>query len=120
MPTNTQQEDQPLFHLAEIDSVTTLFAAMDTMPKEAVGVIEQTGHTPNGYFLDSLARYLLRQANVPTDGIEFDSDAGMFSLIGTTETLQPLHTQLTDLFNNTNNLQQTLNQAKATGTDFDD
>ena len=44
----------------------------------------------------------------------------MFSLIGTTETLQPLHTQLTNLFNNTNNLQQTLNQANATGTDFDD
>ena len=64
--------------------------------------------------------YLLRQTGVTTDGIEFDSDAGMFSLIGTTETLQPLHTQLTDLFNNTNNLQQTLNQAKATGTDFDD
>lgn len=120
MPTDTQQEDQPLFHLAEIDGMTTLFAAIDTIPKEAVGVIEQAGHTPNGYFLDSLARYLLRQANVTTDGIEFDSEAGMFSLIGTTETLQPLHTQLTDLFNNTNNLQQTLNQAKAAGTDFDD
>ncbi|MGJ4077528.1 Imm51 family immunity protein [Corynebacterium macclintockiae] len=120
IPTNTQQEDQPLFHLAELDGMTTLFAAVDTMPREAVGVIEQAGHTPNGYFLDSLAKYLLRQANVTTDGIEFDSDAGMFSLIGTTETLQPLHTQLTDLFNNTNNLHQTLNQAKAAGTDFDD
>ena len=120
MPTNAQQEDQPLFHLAEIDSMTTLFAAMDTLPKEAVGVIEQAGHTPNGYFLDNLTTYLLRQANITTDGIEFDSEAGMFSLIGTTETLQPLHTQLTDLFNNTNDLQQTLNQAKAAGTDFDD
>ena len=120
MPTNTQQEDQPLFHLAEIDGVTTLFAAMDTLPEEAISVIEQAGHTPNGYFLDNLTKYLLRQANVPTDGIEFDSEASMFSLIGTTETLQPLHTQLTDLFNNTNNLQQPLNQAKAAGTDFDD
>ena len=120
MPTNTQQEDQPLFHLAEIDSVTTLFAAMDTLPEEAISVIEQAGHTPNGYFLDNLTKYLLRQANITTDGIEFDSDAGMFSLIGTTETLQPLHTQLTDLFNNTNDLQQTLKQAKAAGTDFDD
>ena len=120
MPTNTQQEDQPLFHLAEIDSVTTLFAAMDTMPEEAVGVIEQAGHTPNGYFLDNLTKYLLRQANVTTDGIEFDSEAGMFSLIGTTESLQPLHAQLTDLFNNANDLQRTINQAKAAGTDFDD
>ena len=120
MPTNTQQEDQPLFHLAEIDSVTTLFAAMDTLPEEAISVIEQAGHTPNGYFLDNLATYLLRQANITTDGIEFDSDAGMFSLIGTTETLQPLHTQLTDLFNNTNDLQRTLKRAKAAGTDFDD
>lgn len=120
MPTDTQQEDQPLFHLAELDGMTTLFAAMDTMPKEAVGVIEQAGHTPNGYFLDDLAKYLLRQANVPNNSIEFDSEAGMFSLIGTTETLQPLHTQLTDLFNNTNNLQQTISKAKAAGTDFDD
>ncbi|WP_293792336.1 Imm51 family immunity protein [uncultured Corynebacterium sp.] len=120
MPTNAQQEDQPLFHLAEIDSVTTLFAAMDTLPEEAISVIEQAGHTPNGYFLDNLAKYLLRQANITTDGIEFDSDAGMFSLIGTTETLQPLHTQLTDLFNNTNDLQRTLKRAKAAGTDFDD
>ncbi|MGJ4089351.1 Imm51 family immunity protein [Corynebacterium macclintockiae] len=120
MPTNTQQEDQPLFHLAEIDSVTTLFAAMDTLPEEAISVIEQAGHTPNGYFLDNLTKYLLRQANVPTDGIEFDSEAGMFSLIGTTETLQPLHAQLTDLFNNTTDLQRTLKRAKATGTDFDD
>ena len=120
MPTDTQQEDQPLFHLAEIDGVTTLFAAMDTLPEEAISVIEQAGHTPNGYFLDNLTTYLLRQTGVTTDGIEFDSEAGMFSLIGTTETLEPLHTQLTDLFNNTNNLQQTLNQAKAAGTDFDD
>lgn len=99
---------------------TRQFAAMDTLPKEAVGVIEQAGHTPNGYFLDNLATYLLRQANVTTDGIEFDSEAGMFSLIGTADTLEPLHTQLTDLFNNTNDLQQALNQAKAAGTDFDD
>ena len=120
MPTDTQQEDQPLFHLAELDGMTTLFAAVDTMPKEAVGVIEKAGHTPNGYFLDSLAKYLLRQANLTSDGIEFDSEAGMFSLIGTADTLQPLHTQLTDLFNNTNNLQQTINQASAAGTDFDD
>ena len=120
MPTNTQQEDQPLFHLAEIDSVTTLFAAMDTLPEEAISVIEQAGHTPNGYFLDSLAQYLLRQTDVTTDGIEFDSEAGMFSLIGTTESLQPLHAQLTDLFNNANDLQRTINQAKAAGTDFDD
>lgn len=93
---------------------------MDTMSKEAVGVIEQAGHTPSGYFLDSLARYLLRQANVTTDGIEFDSDAGMFSLIGTADTLQPLHTQLTDLFTNPAKLQETLNHAEAAGTDFDD
>lgn len=37
-----------------------------------------------------------------------------------TETLQPLHTQLTNLFNNANNLQQTINKAKAAGTDLDD
>ena len=100
--------------------MTTLFASVDTMPKEAVGVIQQAGHTPNGYFLDNLAKYLLRQANITIDGIEFDSEAGMFSLIGTADTLQPLHQQLTGLFNNTHDLQQTLNQAKAAGTDFDD
>lgn len=100
--------------------MTTLFAAVDTMSKEAVGVIKQAGHTPNGYFLDNLAKYLLRQANITTDDIEFDSDTGMFSLIGTTETLQPLHTYLTNLFNNAHDLQQTINQAKAAGTDFDD
>ena len=44
----------------------------------------------------------------------------MFRLIGPTETLQPLHTQLTDLFTNAQDLQRTLNQAKAAGTDFDD
>ena len=48
---------------------TRQFATMDTLPKEAVGVIEQAGHTPNGYFLDNLTKYLLRQANVTTDGI---------------------------------------------------
>lgn len=120
MQTDSQQEDQPLFHLAEIDGMTTLFAAMDTMPEEAAGVIEQAGHTPNGYFLDNLAKYLLRQANVTTNGIEFDSEAGMFSLIGTTKILQPLHDQLTELFNNTNDLQQRLKQAEAAGIDFDD
>ena len=120
MQTDSQQEDQPLFHLAEIDGMTTLFAAMDTMPEEAAGVIEQAGHTPNGYFFDNLAKYLLRQANVTTNGIEFDSEAGMFSLIGTTKILQPLHDQLTELFNNTNDLQQRLKQAEAAGIDFDD
>ena len=82
--------------------MTTLFAAVDTLPKEAVGVIEEAGHTPNGYFLGNLTKYLLRQANI------------------TTETLEPLHTQLTDLFNNTTDLQRTLKRAKAAGTDFDD
>lgn len=120
MPTDSQQEDQPLFHLAEIDGTHTLFAALDTMPEETIDVVEKAGHTPNGYFLDNLAKYLLRQADVTTDGIEFDSEAGMFSLIGTTDVLQPLHAQLTDLFNNTNDLQRTLEQAKTAGTDFDD
>ena len=120
MTTNSPQEDQPLFHLAEIDGMTTLFATPDAMPEEVVSTIVKAGHNPNGYFLENLAQQLLLESNISTDGIEFDSEAGMFSLIGTAATLQLLKKQLTDLFSDTTQLQQTLKQAQAAGTDFDD
>ena len=120
MTAETPQEGQPLFHLAEIDGMTTLFAAQDAIPEEVVSVVGKAGHTPNGYFLENLAKQLLLESNISTDDIEFDSEAGMFSLIGTAAALLPLHDQLTDLFSDTNKLQQTLKRAQAAGTDFDD
>jgi len=120
MTAETPQEGQPLFHLAEIDGMTSLFAAQDAIPEEVVRVVGKAGHTPNGYFLENLAKQLLLESNISTDDIEFDSEAGMFSLIGTAAALLPLHDQLTDLFSDTNKLQQTLKRAQAAGTDFDD
>ncbi|MCT1428840.1 immunity 51 family protein [Corynebacterium sp. p3-SID1241] len=120
MTAESPQENQPPFHLAEIDGMTSLFAAQDAIPEEVVRVVGKAGHTPNGYFLENLAKQLLLESNISTDDIEFDSEAGMFSLIGTAAALLPLHDQLTDLFSDTNKLQQTLKRAQAAGTDFDD
>lgn len=120
MTAEAPQEDQPLFHLAELDGMTTLFAAPDAMPEEVVSTIVKAGHNPNGYFLENLVQQLLLESNISTDGIEFDSEAGMFSLIGTAATLQLLKKQLTDLFSDTTQLQQKFKQAQAAGTDFDD
>lgn len=120
MTAETPQEGQPLFHLAEFDGMTTLFAAQDAIPEKVVSVVAKAGHTLNGYFLENLAKQLLLESNISTDNIEFDSEAGMFSLIGTADALQPLHDQLTDLFSDTNKLQQTLKRAQAAGADFDD
>lgn len=119
LPSETEQTDLPLFHLAEIDGMTTLFAATDAIPQGTIRVVERAGYTPNGYFMESLAKYLLHQSGKSTGSIDFDSEAGMFSLIGTATNLQPLKDHLTDLFGDTDELQHVLDQANTAGVEFD-
>ncbi|WP_363316019.1 Imm51 family immunity protein [uncultured Corynebacterium sp.] len=100
--------------------MTSLLATTDAIPQQTAGSIAAAGHTPNGYFFNRLATHLIHQSGNCTDDIKLDSDAGMFSPIGPHDVLQPLRDRLTQPCDNPHELQQTLEQARGAGVDFDD
>ena len=111
---------EQFLHLADIEGTSTLFAAMDQTPEQVVEAITEAGHEPNGYFFEGLATYLINLHDLDGAGIEADSDAGMFSLLGNSATLTALHELLLDLLRNPAELTSTIQQAEAAGYKFDD
>lgn len=111
---------EEFLHLADLESTTSVFAAMDQVPDAVAAAITETGHEPNGYLFDGLATYLINQQGLDQKGIEFYSEAGMFSILGNTETLTTLHQLLIELLHNPSLLTATIREAEAVGFDFDD
>ena len=111
---------EQFLHLADIEGTSTLFAAMDQTPEQVVEAITEAGHEPNGYFFEGLATYLINLHDLDGAGIEADSEAGMFSLLGNSATVTALHEHLLGLLRNPAELTQTIQQAEAAGHDFDD
>ena len=125
--TTTTQAERPtpmtpeqFLHLADIEGTSTLFAVMDQTPDAVVEAITAAGHEPNGYFFEGLATYLISLHGLDGAGIEADSEAGMFSLLGNSATLTALHGHLLRLLLNPTELTTTIQQAEAAGHDFDD
>ena len=116
----TSMTAEQFLHLADIEGTSTLFAAMDQTPDVVVEAITEAGHEPNGYFFEALATYLINLHDLDGAGIEADSEAGMFSLLGNSATVTALHEHLLGLLRNPAELTTTIQQAEAAGHDFDD
>lgn len=119
-PTQTADTNQPFLRIDKIKGKWGLFAYTSILPEGVEDTVTEAGYLPNGYFFDTLTRYLLEQADTNADTINYDSEAGMFSIDGPIDILQSLKDQLTELCDNPDKLQQTIEQAEATGIDFND
>ena len=116
----TPMTPEQFLHLADIEGTSTLFAAMDQAPEQVVEAITAAGHEPNGYFFEALATYLISLHDLDGAGIEADSEAGMFSLLGNSATVTAMHEHLLGLLRNPAELTTTIQQAEAAGHEFDD
>jgi hypothetical protein len=95
---------------------------LSTGGTDADAVIEESGHTPNGYFWDGVAGFLL-ESTAPEIGtsIEYDSEAGTFVAIGTDRrALARLGALLAVVANNPDAMRELIRAAQAAKFEFDD
>ena len=78
---------------------------------------EAAGRNPNGYFWEGVATFAFPDL---VKRVELDSEAGMFSAVGTIEDLQHLQEGLEPLLNDPEKLTRRLAQAHAAGFEFED
>ena len=94
------------------EGTSNLFAATDTgaISEEVEEVVSKAGYEPHGYFIEGLASFLLRSNGQAPEELSFDSEAGMFSVIGSKDVLEPLKQQLSELFANPSELKKTIDR----------
>ncbi|WKD61980.1 hypothetical protein CCICO_09905 [Corynebacterium ciconiae DSM 44920] len=111
-----------LFRLMDREGVSNLFAATDTgaISEEVEEVVSKAGYEPHGYFIEGLASFLLASNGQAPEELSFDSEAGMFSVIGSKEVLGPLKQQLSELFANPSELKKIIDRAVAAGVELED
>lgn len=106
--------------LVDVEGTTSLLANMEQTPDEVNDVVSASGHEPNGYFFEGLATYLIGQNNLDGGGIDADSEGGMFCFYGDRATLEALRTVMLGVLNNPSELAAVIEEAEASGHDFDD
>jgi hypothetical protein len=79
--------------------------------------ITAAGHEPNGYFWEGMVRYLARDL---AEGIELDSEAGMFAAHGDRSTLEQLQLLIDPYLEDGARVAATIRQAEESGFQFDD
>lgn len=111
-----------LFNLIDFEGTSSLFAATDTgaISEEVEEVVSKAGYEPHGYFIEGIASFLLSSNGQATDQLSFDSEAGMFSVLGSRDILEPLKQQLSELFANPSELKETMDRAIAAGVELED
>jgi hypothetical protein len=95
---------------------------LDTGSTAVDGVIEELGHEPNGYFWESVARFLVgTQAPALEGRFSYDPEAGMFSAAGEDqEALQQLGTLMSAVAADGDDMRRLIESADAAGFQFDD
>ncbi|GLY33587.1 Imm51 family immunity protein [Kineosporia sp. NBRC 101731] len=85
-------------------------------------VVGESGHEPNGYFWDGMAKWLVRTQVPEVEGrVKFDPEAGMFCAYGPDrEALAVLGTALAAVVNAPDQLPALIAKGEAEGVDFDD
>jgi hypothetical protein len=85
-------------------------------------VIEELGHTPNGYFWEGVARMLVSTKGPALEGrFGYDPEAGMFCAYGQDRAaLEELGTLMAAVATDRDRLRKLVAQAKAKGFEFDD
>ena len=125
--TTTSQAERPtpmtaeqFLRLVDTEGSTSLLAYVEQAPEPVVEVITESGHEPNGYFFEGLATYLISQQDLDTSGIDPDSEAGMFCFYGDRAALDTLRNLMLDVVADPSKLAAVIEEAEASGHDFDD
>jgi immunity protein 51 of polymorphic toxin system len=79
--------------------------------------VRATGHEPNGYFWESVARY---GAPAAVAGLDVDCEAGMFAAYGDRDLLEQLGTALRPYLTDRARVTELITRAEAEGFEFDD
>jgi hypothetical protein len=91
-----------------------VFACGDLSVDDAV---RATGHEPNGYFWESVARY---GAPAAVAGLDVDCEAGMFAAYGDRDQLEAVRTALKPYLTDAARVTELITRAEAEGFEFDD
>lgn len=83
-------------------------------------VITSLGHEPNGYFWETIARFVARRGQLNVAALDFDSEAGMFCARGDRSVLERLGEMMAPLANGSAPLRAALREAEAAGVELDD
>ncbi|MEU6449395.1 Imm51 family immunity protein [Streptomyces sp. NPDC046979] len=75
------------------------------------------GHEPNGYFWEGLVQFAWPDL---AERLDFDSEGGMFSALGSLSDLTQLKTALEPVISNSNAVREIVARAETAGFEFDD
>jgi hypothetical protein len=81
------------------------------------GAVRATGHEPNGYFWESVARY---GAPTAVAGLDVDCEAGTFAAYGDRDLLELLGNALRPYLTDEARVTELIEKAEAEGFEFDD
>jgi hypothetical protein len=86
------------------------------------GVVEELGHTPNGYFWEGVATLLVRTKAPELAGrFSYDPEGGMFVAYGKDKhALEALSALMTDVATDSDRMRGLVALAKEKGIEFDD
>lgn len=101
--------------ILEIDGEYSLVFYCGELPVD--GAIQAAGHEPNGYFWEGVAEVLAPHL---VERLELDSEAGMFSAVGSLEDVAALQILLEPFLADPNKITRLVADAEARGFEFDD
>ena len=114
---------EPLRLIENPDGTFCLFMPVCERPL-ADEVVEAFEHTPNGYFWEGIAQWLLStnaDLVAVADSIKFDSEGGTFVSLSADKTaLESLGAAMSDLINEPDRLRATIESAINADFEFDD
>ncbi|MFE7546685.1 Imm51 family immunity protein [Streptomyces gardneri] len=83
----------------------------------ADAAVAAAGHEPNGYFWEGLVQFAWPDI---AEGLDFDSEAGMFCAVGSSSELARLKTALGSVITSPEAVRDIIGRAQASGFEFDD
>lgn len=106
------QSVEELVRLTSLDGIDTMYFDTAALPTKIASIIIDAGNEPSGYFFDSLFRHVAERQKIDLSGIDFDSEAGLFSVSGDKLALEKLRVALLDLLGSPAELETLLSQVK--------
>lgn len=91
--------------------------ALDAGGLAADAAVIASGHEPNGYFWEGLVRFAWPDI---AERVNFDSEAGMFCAVGSSNDLARLKTAVESVITSPEAVRDIIARAEASGFEFDD
>ncbi|MET7297254.1 Imm51 family immunity protein [Streptomyces griseoloalbus] len=102
-------------HLHDFDGEHSL--TLDAGGLAADAAVVAAGHEPNGYFWEGLVRFAWPDI---AEHVDFDSEAGMFCVVGSSSDLARLKTAVESVITSPEAVRDIIARAEASGFEFDD